>query len=164
MNIEIATLLAIILGPLIAVQITELLRRRQELRDRRDRTFQALMSTRSARLAPAHVEALNLVEILFHSQKPQDRRVCDQLRLYLAHLNDRQYPQGSWGARATDLLTDLLYEMGRSLGYSFDKSQIRNSAYYPAGYENIEMDQAETRRLLIKLLKNEIHLSVKSDS
>lgn len=70
---DIIMIFAIIVGPIIAVQITEFIRRHQEQRDRKMYLFRTLMATRSATLAPAHIEALNLVEIEFHSNNHQDK-------------------------------------------------------------------------------------------
>ena len=146
---------AIVVGPIIAVQLTEWIRRQQNLRDRKEWAFRALMATRNATLAPAHVEALNLVDVLFHSQKPQERKVVDAWKLYLSHLQDRGYPKESWGVRKNELLHELLYEMGMALGYSFDRSHIKSGTYYPEGYSDAEVDQIETRKLWLEILRNE---------
>ena len=150
---DIVMILAVFVGPIVAVQLTEWLRTSKELRERRDSIFRTLMSTRSATLAPAHIEALNLVDVLFHSKKPQDRKVVDSWKLYLAHMNDHSYPRESWGARKADLLHDLLYDMGSSLGYSFDRSHIKAGTYYPHGYEDAERDQYESRKLWLEVAR-----------
>ena len=122
---------AIIVGPIIAVQITKFIRRHQEQRDRKMYLFRTLMATRSATLAPAHIEALNLVEIEFHSNNHQDCKVVNAWKLYRAHLFDSNYPQESWDARRADLLVELLYEMSSELGYNYDKAHIKGGTYYP---------------------------------
>jgi uncharacterized protein DUF6680 len=153
---DIIMITAIFLGPIVAVQVTEVLRKRNDARDRRVRIFRTLMATRSATLAPQHVEALNLVEIEFHGV----RKVIDDWRLYLAHLNDRQYPTNAWPARRIELLTELLYGMSASLGYAHDKSQLRAGVYYPAGYENTEAENAEMRKLFLEVLRGRAKLPV----
>lgn len=144
---------AIIIGPLIAVQITEYLRKVKDTRDRKVHIFRTLMATRSAPLVAMHIEALNLVELEFHSNKKQERRVVDAWKLYLTHLADRRYPKETWGTRRDELLMELLFEMSLALGYSYDKSQIKSGTYYPSGYEDADFDHYETRKLWLEVLK-----------
>lgn len=157
---DIVMIFAIIVGPLIAVQITEYLRNLKDVRDRKVHIFRTLMSTRSAPLLGVHIEALNLVELEFHSSKQQERRVVDAWRLYLTHLADRRYPKETWGSRKDELLIELLYEMSLALGYSYDKSQIKSGAYYPSGYEDADSDHYETRKLWLEVLKGKRPLSM----
>lgn len=160
---DIVMILAIIAGPIIAVQITEYLRGSKDARMRRVHLFRTLMATRSATLVASHIESLNLVEIEFHSSQRQDRRVIDCWKLYLAHLNDRNYPKDAWGARRADLLIDLLYEMSVSLGYSYDKSQIKSGTYYPHGYEDADSDNWETRKLWLEVLRGNRPLAMRAE-
>src|SRR3990167_9389920 len=108
---DIIMITAVAAVPVIAVQITEYLRHKKDSRDRKVHIFRTLMATRSATLAPMHIEALNLVDLEFHSQKHQERRVLDAGRLYIDHLRDHLYPKEAWPARKAELLVDLLYEM-----------------------------------------------------
>jgi hypothetical protein len=144
---DIVMIVAIFAGPIFAVYTTELLRRRKELRDRKEAAFRTLMATRNATLAPAHVEALNLIDVLFHGSDAQNRKVIDAWRMYLSHLNDHLYPKETWAARRAELLVEFLYEMGVALGYSFDKSHIKSATYYPGGYSDAEIDNLEARKL-----------------
>ena len=159
---DIVMIVAVLSGPIVAVQLTEWLRRRRELRDRRDWMFRTLMATRNATLAPAHVEALNLVDVLFHGSTAQERRVVDAWRLYLSHLNDHQYPRESWGVRRAELLVELLFEMGVAIGYSFDRSHIKAGTYYPGGYSDAEIDHLETRKLWLEVLRGNRELPMRA--
>lgn len=157
---DIIMILVIVIGPLIAVQITEYLRKLKDVHDRKVYIFRTLMSTRSAPLLGVHIESLNLVELEFHSNKKQERRVVDAWRLYLTHLADHRYPKETWSSRKDELLIELLYEMSLALGYSYDKSQIKSGAYYPAGYEDADSDHYETRKLWLEVLKGKRSLSM----
>ena len=157
-------IIAIFIGPIVAVQITEYLRNRKDARDRKVYIFRTLMATRSARLAPSHIEALNLVELEFPTSPRSARRVVDATRLYVAHLGDHQYPKEAWGTRKDELLVDLLYEMSTALGYNFDKVQIKAGSYYPSGYQETEMDNLQIRKLWLEILKGNKQLSIKTDS
>ena len=64
---DIIMIIAIIVGPIIAVRITEKLRLKKDSRDRKVHIFRTLMATRSAPLAAMHIEALNLVELEFQA-------------------------------------------------------------------------------------------------
>jgi len=160
---DLVMIAAVFLGPIVAVRLTEWLRHQKEFGQRRDGIFRTLMATRNATLAPVHVEALNLVDVLFHKGTPQDRKVVDAWRLYLSHLNDHNYPKDSWAARRAELLVELLFEMGVALGYSFDKSQIKSGAYYPGGYSDAELDQLEARKLWLEVLRGRRQLPMRAE-
>lgn len=160
---DVIMITAVLAGPVVAVQITEFLRNLKDSRDRKVHIFRNLMSTRSAQLAPMHVEALNLVDLEFHSQKRQDKRVLDAGRLYMDHLRDRVYPQETWGVRKTELLVELLYEMSESLGYGFDKVQIKAGSYFPAGYEDIENERNEIRKNWLNIVRGKQQLHMKAE-
>lgn len=146
---DLATVFAALLSPLIAVQVTEWIRRSQEARNRKLHVFRTLMSTRAASLAPTHVEALNLIDIEFQVSVAEEKKVVDAWKLYHAHLSDRDYPQDQWPVRKAELLVDLLYEMAVCLGYEFDKAHIKNSSYYPKGYGETEEEQHRLRRAVL---------------
>ncbi len=152
---DIIMMIAIVIGPIIAVQITEYLRHKKDSRDRKVHIFRTLMATRSATLAPEHIQALNLVDLEFHSSDTQDKRVLDAGRLYMDHLNDHAYPKETWQTRRVELLVELLYEMSTTLGYHFDKVQIKAGSYYPSGYSDIENEQQQIRKLLLDILKGD---------
>ena len=145
---------AIVIGPIVAVRITENLRHRKDSRERKVHIFRTLMSTRSASLAAMHVEALNLVELEFQVPPDASTAVVSAGRLYMNHLNDRQYPSNMWEARRAELLVDLLFEMSKTLGYNFDKVQIKAGSYYPSAYGETETDNYQARKLLLEILQS----------
>ena len=150
---DIIMIIAIIIGPIIAVQITEYLRNQKDSLGRKVHIFRTLMATRSAQLAEMHIEALNLVELEFQASPHRARRVVDAGRLYIDHLKDHLYPRETWDARKNELLVDLLYEMSTALGYNFDKVQIKAGSYYPSGYQETENDNFVIRKLWLDILK-----------
>lgn len=160
---DIIMVFVVIAGPIIAVQLTGYLRQLKDKRDRKVHIFRTLMATRSAQLAPMHVEALNLIDLEFHSPKRQDKRVLDAGRLYMDHLKDREYPREVWLARKSDLLVDLLYEMSESLGYGFDKVQIKAGSYYPSGYGVAEEENEEIRKHWLNIVRGVQQLQMKAE-
>jgi hypothetical protein len=138
---DVIMIFAILVGPIASVCITEYLRKNEDKRNRKVHIYRTLMATRTANLSFQHVEALNLVETEFSSGNKDDKEVINAWKLYLSHLNDRNYPKESWGARRADLLVDLLHEMSRALGYGHDKAAIKSGSYYPDGYVNMEEEE-----------------------
>jgi hypothetical protein len=160
---DIIMVVAVFVGPIVAVQLTELLRKRQDTHKRRVHVFRTLMATRRSNLAATHIEALNLLELEFHSAAPQDKKVVDGWKMYLAHLCDPNYqPKDGWEQRRQDLLVDLLYEMNLAIGYSFDKSSIKTGAYAPQAYINFENENTETRQLWLEILRGTRELPMRA--
>jgi hypothetical protein len=153
---DLVMIVAVFAGPIVAVQLESFLRHRRDTHERRVRIFRTLMATRLSTLAQTHTESLNLVELEFHTSNPQDKKVVDCWKLYHSHLHDRNYiPKEGWDQRRSELLVDLLYEMSRAIGYSFDKASIKMGAYSPQGYLDYHLQDLETRKLWLEILKGE---------
>jgi hypothetical protein len=54
---------AVLLGPVVAVQVSTLLESRRERRRRQLGVFRTLMTTRALATSPLHVEALNMIDV-----------------------------------------------------------------------------------------------------
>ena len=65
---EWVTVAAIIIGPILAIQIQKILDNLREKKKRRITIFKTLMSTRATRLNKEHVEALNMIDIEFYGR------------------------------------------------------------------------------------------------
>lgn len=150
---ETVNVIAILLSPLIAVQVTQWLNKKKETKASRIVIFGNLMATRATVTNPIHVEALNRIDIEFYSKKNKYKKVLDAWKVYHDHLNDPKMKDNpdeldskSWNERSPELLTELLYEMAQALGYSFDKVAIKRGHYFPKGLGDIESDQAIIRR------------------
>lgn len=147
---------AIIIAPIIAVQIQKYIENRKASRDRKMQIFRSLMATRATTLSPRHVESLNLIDIEFH----QDKKIVDAWKLLLD--NFMNYPKdpndpnfqtklNACSERSSDLLTDLLYEMAKVLNFTFDKVHLKRGVYIPQGHTDIELEQTIIRRSLTDL-------------
>ena len=88
-------ILATILGPILAVQAQKFLERITQSRRRRLDVFYTLVATRGTRLAPAHVEALNRIDLEFSGatslglimwQKRKEAAVIARWREYSARV------------------------------------------------------------------------------
>jgi len=145
-------ILATALSPAIAVQVSEFLARRRREREEQLRIFATLMSTRASNLDPRHVEALNLIDVVFNSKSRKEVEIRRAWKQYLHHLCDQSYPPDAWGARRVELSVELLHSMATALGYDLDKTHITTQCYYPNGYGNLESEQSAIRRSLSEVL------------
>ena len=144
--------LATLIGPIAAVQISQWLDRNRQARAEKVAVFRTLMATRATTLAPSHVEALNTIDIVFGSSSIQDRNVRNDWKAYLDHLNNKDYPRENWNARRVELFVDLLSTMASNLGFEFDKTHIKNQAYFPTGYAELETEQTVMRKAIVEVL------------
>ncbi len=149
---DILMIAATALSPLIAVQVTRYLDDRNEERGRKRHVFKTLMATRAYNISHRHVEALNSIDLEFSSKKPLEKTVLDVWQQYLDHLGRTEMDSEAWNIRRVDLLVDLLYAMGKSVGYDFNKTQIKNGTYSPTAHGRIEGEQERIRAMLLELL------------
>ena len=152
--LALATIAAIILGPVIALWIQRISERKRNRRNRKLFVFHELMATRATRTSPRHVAALNAIEIEFSGGDKSDARVLGAWRLYLDHLgtavSDDLLPR--WTEKSDDLLTDLLYEMSQALRYGFDKVTLKKNVYSPKAHGDLEMDQYLLRKYVVEMM------------
>jgi len=108
--VNILTILAILISPLIAVQVTELLNKIKLNRQRKLDIFKDLMATRAAGLSPTHVGALNRIDIEFYGVS----EVSEAWKEYHDHLGlsvniETEDTDGwrSWTDKKEDLLPEF---------------------------------------------------------
>jgi hypothetical protein len=150
---DILTIIAIIVGPIAAVQIEKYLQRNRDSKNRKESIFKTLMATRGTVLSYSHVEALNRIDLEFSNDKKY-KKIIDSWKEYFdnlsQHATDEQLPV--WSARNDELLANLLYEMGKAFNYKFDKVLIKRNVYSPVGHSNVEREQQALRHGIIDLL------------
>ena len=164
---EFLTIAAIVLAPVMAVQVQKWLEVFREERGRRLQVFKTLMATRAATVSPEHVQALNMIDLEFQGRRY--KAVTDAWKAYLDHL--ASYPkdggeaaQQQWGERRVDRLTRLLMEMGKCLGYEFDEVHVKKGVYAPEAHGQIENENFLVRRGLIRLLYGDSALKMDIES
>ncbi|MER2509984.1 MAG: DUF6680 family protein [Amaricoccus sp.] len=151
-TILLATIFAIIYGPIRAVQVTRKLDREREAQDRKSSIFRDLMRTRAIRLDPLHVGALNLVEVEFYGND----KVIGAYQLYVQHLSTSAPSADADNAffqERLDRFIDLLFEIANTLGYKFDKRDLERRAYSPQGWETDLGTQRRNAALLSEVLE-----------
>ena len=156
-----AMILAVILGPILAVQTQKWIESWRADNERKKWIFKTLMATRGTPVSPTHVQALNMIELEFSIKDPQEKAVLEAWRVYLDHLSsgptklqDQDYHilLDTWSSKSRDFLVDLLHTMGKVLKYDFDKVQLKKGAYTPQGHAEIEFEQAILRKGTIDIL------------
>lgn len=168
-------ILAILLAPVVAVQVQKYLELLREVRRRKIAVFEALMATRAARVSSQHVQALNMIELEFRDRKffglirrnRPDREVRESWKTYLDHLetryDEKSLPQ--WTDKGNDLFLDLLYAMAASLGYEFDRVTLKKGCYSPMAHENLLVNQELVMQGLVGVLtgKQAIPVEIKNE-
>lgn len=146
-----ATLFALFVGPILAVKVTRIGDERAGKYEKKLNVFRSLMQTRGIRLDPVHVAALNTVEIEFYTISS----VRSSFKAYVDHLGapmPEEKQQEHFFEQRTDLFTTLLFEMGKSLNYQFDKRDLVRLSYVPIGWNTDQTLQRSNSQLLNQLL------------
>lgn len=165
------TILATVLGPILAVQAQKWVERARERQSRQDWVFQTLMATRSARLSPEHVRALNMIELSFygtrafgqHRQTDHERSVIAAWREYHDHFGNISEDASTedmkrWNATGDEIFVNLLEKMAIALHYEFDRVQLKKGWYSPKAHGTIEADQELIRQGAARLLSGQTAL------
>ncbi len=159
-------ILAILSAPSIAIQIQKGLERKREEKSRKMNIFRTLMTTRANPMNPQHVEALNTIDIEFYN----DKEVVDAWKLLLdSYLDFPKEPTepnyksklDSCVKKSNDLLTDLLFNIAKSLDYSFDKVELKRDAYFPKGHTDLLIDQEIIRRGVAGVLLGQVPIPIR---
>ena len=179
----IITIIAIITGPILAVQVQKIIERIKQRRDEKRKLFMSLMVTRGRPLLLEHVQALNMIDIVFsvkwYSSK-KDKAVIDawsEFRDHLYHFpKEPTAKEGTgiskedtsaynaqmqtWASKKDDLLIEILDKMAKPLGYRFDKVLLKRGSYTPRHYDDLKTYQLINMKGLAQLLVGSISLPV----
>ncbi|MEA5502072.1 DUF6680 family protein [Halotia wernerae UHCC 0503] len=164
-KVDWAVVLATFLGPIIAVLITRWRDNKSMEKGRQIHVFRTLMATRRQKINTDHVAALNLIEIEFYNINS----VQEAWRAYLKHLTvadpGRELSQEEFQAREAtrqDLITKLLFEMAKYLGFSnLEQIEIRNGGYAPEGWRYRDLQAGRAQDYLIAMSEGRATLPVR---
>lgn len=160
-----AIVLATFSGPIVALEIQKRLDIRREKRQLKEAAFRTLVATRAAayRTSMEHVQVLNCIELTF-SDSGRDRLVREAWRAYLDMLNAPDTPDAlaneRKGERCDDAFWDLLYQMSVALGYSFDRTYIKDSCYYRLARGNTTRDEKIIRNGIVTVASDKVNFAV----
>lgn len=162
----VATIIAIILGPILAIQVQKFIERVTRERNEKRKVFMTLLTTRGRKIAPEHVQALNMIHVVYSSkkekkEKKEDKAVVEAWDVYRDHLFNPIAPMklqadgkvseadekdfldrsNKWHEKSDEHLCNLLRKMSESLGYRFPELWLKKGAYTPQWYGDMDMNQ-----------------------
>lgn len=157
------TLVAIFGGPIAAVQIQKLLERGRESKERKMAIFRTLWTTRGfpTRVAPSHIEALNLIDLEFPKNDKKYGSVNAAWKEYLDHLSVPILDNNIAFEKRNELIANLLFQMGKSLGFTIDKLVIKRESYTPTAMTDLDNQERDIRNGIIDILNHNIQLPLK---
>ncbi len=150
--IEIITVVAIILGPVLALFAQRALDWMREQKKQRVQLFLSLMATRALQLTPEHVKALNSIDVVFNRKK--DKGIRDAWHSVMRHMESDTTKPG-WIERVNDLKADLYLAMGKAVGYNYTIDYLKREIYLPKYFNEVEQDQAKIRQGIAKILTDD---------
>lgn len=160
----IATIVAVIVGPIAALWIQGIRDRRREERGRKLDIFRRLLTTRASPLSGVQIDALNLIECEYSPLEPKDKKVLDKWREYWDHLNkpqgDTPHDRAIWSQGRSDLMVELLWEMSEHLKMGMERSALKHLSYYPNFLAVMEAEQATLRQSAIEVFQGKKSLNV----
>jgi hypothetical protein len=158
-------ILATVAGPILAVQAQKWVEVLREGRRRKLWVFERLMASRAARLSAEHVQALNMIDLVFygsyffgiHRRSKTEQAVIDSWHEYLDQLSTKAdaAAMSVWTARNEELFTNLLFAIAQDVRFKFDRVQLKKGVYSPQAHGDLELEQNLIRKLLLKLLSGE---------
>jgi hypothetical protein len=158
--IEWMTLVALVVGPMLAVGTQLWWQRRKEKRDQKIWVFSTLMSLRAAMLTPESVRAYNLIDVVFY----KNLEVRERWKTLLDYLASDDWKGETVEQKILDKTKDfqaeLLSEIAKDLGYKYDHTHIKQNAYYPKKYNLLDEDATKLRRLGIAVLDGKASINV----
>jgi hypothetical protein len=162
-TVEWLTILAIVLGPVIAVLTQLWIQHRQNKKNQKLLVYGTLMSLRATWVHVDFVRAMNFVDVIFHKDKAiRDKRKDLMTHILAKRKDDGTFERIDWN-RAEDLLAEMLDLMGKQLGYTFEHTQIKQTAYYPVAHGKLDELALTLREKGIAVLEGRSAIKIKID-
>ena len=158
------TVAALILGPVAAVLVSIWVQNRKEKRQNQLAIFTALLTTSKFNpLAPENIQAMNMIDIVFHD-KSTVRRVRRELFELFA---DPKLGNPPGVEKREKKRQELIYEIAKVVGYSEEVSLLDfERIYFPEGLaiQAIRSDQILNELLRVLKSSGSIPLNPKKES
>lgn len=159
-----ATIIAVMVGPVLAVWITRIIDERRASKQRKFDIFRTLMRTRKLPIHVDHVGALNLVEVEFVN----NGNVINAWKKYLANLSETLPPVEEKDRfddackKRDSLLTKLISEIAKVLKIRIEQIDILEGNYIPQGWHDDDWEQRLVRRGLINVLSGKTPIMIQA--
>lgn len=171
-------LVAILVGPIMAVLATRWLDRRHELQTRKTEIFKTLMRTRRTPTNHEHVGALNLIEIefanhtnvitawkaLFEHFATEHTRRQNEIINPSGESEVNQDHESRFNNRLFDerqiLLAKLLHAIAKVLNFKIEQLEIFRGGYLPQGWVDTELEAMQMRKFAFRLASGQSQLPV----
>jgi len=163
------TIVALLLGPVLAILVAQWLDRARLQHNRKMDVFRTLMRTRRTPITAEHVGALNLIEIEFAGQETV-LAAWKALLTHFATLHNRCSSEtpgpgatpeeqaarnNAFSSRLADerakLLAKLLHAIAQHLKFRSEQLEIFEGGYTPQGWIDVDMEQQAIRRMFVEL-------------
>jgi hypothetical protein len=167
---DVIMIAVVLLSPVIAVQVQKQIELLRERRGRKNWVFQTLMGTRAARLSADHVQALNMIDLVFYGSRTvlglrrskKEQRVLDAWKEYL-DLLCTPFPAANpepWIIQREELFVNLLFAISQDTGFVFDRVQLKKGAYSPQAHGEIEVEQTALRKSALEVFSGKRPIKV----
>jgi len=159
-TVEWITIAAILIGPVGAVAVQLWIQHYNKIRDQKLWVYGQLTSNRAAWYNVDFVRAMNLVDVVFY----QNKDIRDKRTKLMAHIKKTTTADGvilpvEWDV-AKDQFAEMLDLMGKELGYEFEHTEIKDSAYYPVAHEKMDRAAIELREKGLAVLEGRAPIGV----
>jgi hypothetical protein len=159
-SIEWITIIAIVVGPIVAVLTQLWIQQYNKKRDQKLFVYAQLSSNRATWANIDFVRAMNLVDVVFY----KNRAVREKRAKLMTHIKKTTGADGilqpvDWD-KAKDVFAEMLDLMGKELGFDFEHTEIKDSAYYPVAHETLDRLAIEMREKAMEVLNGKRGLNV----
>tara|TARA_B110001454_G_C12719084_1_gene433921 strand:+ start:554 stop:1090 length:537 start_codon:yes stop_codon:yes gene_type:complete len=164
---ELINLLAILLGPILAVAVQLISEGRRKTHEQQTQTMRMLLSTRHMPSDPVYSTAINMIPIDFNKSK----RVMQAHKAYIECITYQPSSENveTHNQQIISKQTKLIFEMARHLKYDLPETDIQTSAYAAGGFiarDNLMLDAWRSWPRIAEALENnnKIYLATLGDS
>jgi hypothetical protein len=155
---DLVTVTALLVGPAIAIGIQLYFESRRRKRAAKERIFSTLMGFRAFIINPQFVQALNLVDVIFYDNVEVRAKRSEFMAIANGSQGREMKPQEIEACK--DLIAEMLAKMGKELGFEFDHTEIKNTAYYPKGFERLDYAAFALREKGLEVLEGKSSIGV----
>ena len=138
-----AVVAATALGPILSVALTLGFTYWREAKAKKEKTgdaiynrrlhdFRILMATRKVGISPEHVNALNLIEVDYYGEN----KVIEKWKEYTRYLTGKAEENEEWHKERNKILSRLLFEMAKVIGFDIPAIDIFEGGYAPGGWQH----------------------------